>query len=61
MSLIKFLKAIIEFEHDGLVTVIENMVQVLPAGRGFIRNICAAFDDYLRNSKSDMPLFSKAI
>ena len=44
---------------DGLVTVDEHMISVLPQGRLLIRNICMVFDIYLRNKQTQR--FSKVI
>jgi oxygen-independent coproporphyrinogen-3 oxidase len=48
---------------DGLLDYDEEGVQVTELGRHFIRNICSAFDLYLRRNKTDLgkPVFSKAI
>jgi oxygen-independent coproporphyrinogen-3 oxidase len=50
-------------KQDGLVNFDESGLEVTPLGRHFIRNICSAFDLYLRRSKaeSSRPIFSKAI
>ena len=48
---------------DGLVTVAGSTVQVTPAGRNFIRNICSAFDLYLAGqpAPTGKKVFSQAI
>jgi oxygen-independent coproporphyrinogen-3 oxidase len=45
---------------DGLVKWNEDEVAVTGAGHYFIRNICSAFDLYLKRT-AEKPLFSKAI
>lgn len=47
------------FVEDGLIDMDENVITVLPAGRLLIRNICMAFDYYLRQSSEQR--FSKVI
>jgi oxygen-independent coproporphyrinogen-3 oxidase len=44
---------------DGLLTLNEEGIQVLPAGRLLIRNICMVFDQYLR--VAEQVRFSKVI
>ena len=48
-----------ELQTDGLLTVDQTGIQVLPAGRLLIRNICMVFDRYLREQKQQR--FSKVI
>jgi len=52
-----------DLENDGLITRIDNLVQLTPTGRYFLRNVCAAFDIYLQEQKStfNKPTFSKSI
>lgn len=52
-----------KMKADGLVEYNEAGLQVTELGRHFIRNICSAFDLFLRRNGSvqDKPLFSKAI
>ena len=52
------LKAILEMQQDGLLTMDDKGIKVLTAGRLLIRNICMIFDRYL-NSKAQQ--FSKVI
>ncbi|WP_089725752.1 oxygen-independent coproporphyrinogen III oxidase [Candidatus Thiosymbion oneisti] len=48
-------------QEDGLLTLDEQQIRVLPKGRLLIRNICMAFDAY-RAAKKDGPVgFSKVI
>jgi oxygen-independent coproporphyrinogen-3 oxidase len=49
------------FDADGLIAVSGYDIRVMPKGRLFIRNICAVFDEHLRNSTSLKPMFSRAI
>ena len=48
-----------DMQTDGLLTVTETGIEVLPPGRLLIRNICMAFDRYLRAQKQQR--FSKVI
>ncbi len=48
-------------EADGLLTLNENTVNILPQGRLLVRHVCAAFDEYLYKNKQINQLFSKAI
>lgn len=40
-----------DMQADGLLTIDESGIQVLPPGRLLIRNICMAFDRYLRKQQ----------
>ena len=48
-----------DMQADGLLALSETGIQVLPPGRLLIRNICMAFDRYLREQKQQR--FSKVI
>ncbi|MFO1424145.1 MAG: oxygen-independent coproporphyrinogen III oxidase [Candidatus Competibacteraceae bacterium] len=48
-----------DMEADGLLALSETGIRVLPPGRLLIRNICMAFDRYLREQKQQR--FSKVI
>jgi len=48
-----------DMQADGLLALSEIGIQVLPSGRLLIRNICMAFDRYLREQKQQR--FSKVI
>ncbi|MFC1750426.1 oxygen-independent coproporphyrinogen III oxidase [Pseudomonadota bacterium] len=50
---------IAQLQEDGLITVSDGHIEVMPAGRFLIRNICMVFDKYLRQSKEQR--FSKVI
>ncbi len=47
-------------QADGLLLVEDEILQVLPAGRLLVRNICMVFDRYLRKG-SDHSRFSRVI
>ena len=53
------LKDLGEMEGDGLLTVSDGAIQVEPAGKLLIRNICMVFDRYLREKGGQR--FSKVI
>jgi oxygen-independent coproporphyrinogen-3 oxidase len=48
-----------ELQADGLLTLSDTGIQVLPPGRLLIRNICMTFDRYLREQQQQR--FSKVI
>lgn len=48
-----------DMQADGLLILNEAGIQVLPAGRLLIRNICMVFDRYLREQTTRR--FSKVI
>jgi len=50
---------IAQLEKDGLIVLADRDIQVQPAGRFLIRNVCMVFDKYLRQSKEQR--FSKVI
>jgi oxygen-independent coproporphyrinogen-3 oxidase len=54
---------LIKQEADNLIEWNESGLNVTPLGRHFTRNICSAFDLYLRRNKieNSQPIFSKAI
>ena len=50
------------FIDDGVVAISDDGVDVLPAGRIFVRNVAMVFDIYLRNKREEgIPLFSRTI
>jgi oxygen-independent coproporphyrinogen III oxidase len=55
------LKKLEDFAEDELIGFNEFGINVLPAGKAFIRNICMAFDTHLAQSNSTQKLFSKTI
>ncbi|MEI7867658.1 MAG: oxygen-independent coproporphyrinogen III oxidase [Candidatus Methylumidiphilus sp.] len=48
-------------QEDGLLKMDSQGLQVLPAGRLLIRNICMVFDHYLNNQANDKVRYSKVI
>ncbi|MDP3010554.1 MAG: oxygen-independent coproporphyrinogen III oxidase [Methylococcales bacterium] len=52
------LQALTPMQGDGLVTISTDGIQVLPAGRLLIRNICMVFDRYLAQKQQQ---FSRVI
>ena len=46
-------------QKDGLLTLDDQRIDILPAGRLLVRNICMTFDAYLRKNKEQR--FSKVI
>jgi oxygen-independent coproporphyrinogen-3 oxidase len=50
-----------ELEKDGLIILSDSELQVTPAGRPFLRNVCMAFDRRLHQKEPDKPVFSKVI
>jgi oxygen-independent coproporphyrinogen-3 oxidase len=55
----KELSVLTAMETDGLLSLSEEGIQVLPAGRLLIRNICMVFDKYLAQKQQQQ--FSKVI
>jgi oxygen-independent coproporphyrinogen-3 oxidase len=49
------------FVADGLISLTEDSIQVLPKGQPFIRNICMAFDALLWRNKPETMLFSSTV
>lgn len=54
----KELATLSSMQKDGLLVINDDSIEVLPAGRFLIRNICAAFDTFL---KDNIYQFSKTI
>lgn len=52
------LAALLQMQKDGLLTIIDGAINVLPAGKLLIRNICMVFDVYLTSQQQQ---FSKVI
>jgi oxygen-independent coproporphyrinogen-3 oxidase len=50
-----------EMEQDGLVRLLPQGVEVTPAGRAFIRNVCMAFDARLWRKQPATSLFSMTV
>jgi oxygen-independent coproporphyrinogen-3 oxidase len=55
----KELKELAQMQADGLITITASGLQVLPAGRLLIRNVCMVFDKYLAQKNPHQ--FSKVI
>ncbi len=55
----KELGALAPMQADGLLTLSNEGIQVLPAGRLLIRNVCMVFDKYLAQKQQQQ--FSKVI
>ncbi|MEJ4089555.1 oxygen-independent coproporphyrinogen III oxidase [Galbibacter orientalis] len=53
--------ALSEFENDGLISICRGRLIVNEKGRPFVRNICMAFDMYLKKSKPENKLFSMTV
>jgi oxygen-independent coproporphyrinogen-3 oxidase len=49
-----------EFERDGLLKITSDGCRVTASGRGYLRNICMAFDARLARQQQDRPLFSRS-
>lgn len=45
----------------GFLEIHPDRLQILPKGRLFVRNVCMAFDRYLRAKTADKPVFSRTI
>ncbi|WP_438961345.1 oxygen-independent coproporphyrinogen III oxidase [Nonlabens sp.] len=50
-----------EMEEDGILLIDSNRITVPESGRGFVRNICMAFDLRLKRKKPDTQLFSMTV
>jgi len=61
IAITPFLNNLNELAEDGLVTYDQSSIYVTEMGKYFIRNICAAIDPIFQTSKSENPMFSKAI
>lgn len=57
----KVLERLDEMEHDGLVKVNSNGIEVTKKGQPFVRNICMAFDLLLQQKQPDTKLFSMTV
>ena len=49
-----------EMERDGLVQLSATDCRVTPRGRGFLRNICMAFDARMARQQPEKPIFSRS-
>ncbi len=50
-----------EMESDGLILWNDSLLSITEAGKPFLRIVSTVFDEKLRQSKPNTPLFSKAI
>ncbi len=50
-----------EFEQEGLIYLGDQNLEVLSAGRPFVRNICMVLDQYLRKKKPKKQVFSLSV
>lgn len=57
----EILESLKEMENDRLVILNKNNIEVTPAGKPFIRNICMAFDLRLKRKSPEARLFSMSI
>lgn len=56
------LVALNRFVADGLLSIQDNIIQVLPTGRFFLRNMAMVFDAHLaRHQAADKPVFSQTV
>jgi oxygen-independent coproporphyrinogen-3 oxidase len=55
------LESLQSFQADGLISLEENEIRVLPAGRLLIRNIAMNFDAYLMSKEGNKPQFSRTV
>lgn len=55
------LKQLKELADNGLITVNRSGLKVTPMGKGLIRNICAVFDQRMREKQSMEVTFSKSV
>ncbi len=46
---------------QGLVSVAQDGIEVLPIGRLFVRNVCMVFDAYLKKKNGDGRVFSRTV
>jgi oxygen-independent coproporphyrinogen III oxidase len=50
-----------EMENDGILIIKENGIQVTDMGKGYVRNICMAFDLHLKRKAPETALFSMTV
>ncbi|QLE00610.1 oxygen-independent coproporphyrinogen III oxidase [Galbibacter sp. BG1] len=55
------LESLKEFEADGLIEMNTLEIKILEAGRPYVRNICMAFDKYLKEASPNRQLFSMTV
>ncbi len=61
IAIAPFLPNLDEMVEDDLVRYEHNTIEISEKGKYFIRNICASIDPIFQNTKSENPMFSKAI
>ncbi len=57
----KWEKDVEEFEKDGLIEMVGNVLKINEKGKAFVRNICMTFDVKLRKAAPETQLFSMTI
>jgi len=55
------LKSLQEMQKDGLVEIGEHSLRVTQAGKAFVRNVCMAFDLWLKRKTQQSRLFSLSV
>jgi oxygen-independent coproporphyrinogen-3 oxidase len=50
-----------EMERDGLIAIHANSVIVTAKGKPFVRNVCMAFDVFLKRKQPNAQLFSMTV
>lgn len=50
-----------EMVDDGLMTISDKKIEILEAGKPFVRNVCMAFDLRLQRNKPETKIFSMTI
>nr|WP_294923148.1 oxygen-independent coproporphyrinogen III oxidase [uncultured Flavobacterium sp.] len=50
-----------EMENDNLIVIEENKIRITEEGKPFVRNICMAFDLYLKRKSPENNLFSMTV
>ncbi|WP_345277762.1 oxygen-independent coproporphyrinogen III oxidase [Litoribaculum gwangyangense] len=60
-NLPKVLNKLTEMEHDGLVNINSNTIEVTKKGQPFVRNVCMAFDLLLQRNQPNTQLFSMTV
>lgn len=50
-----------EMDHDGLVVILTDGLQITDAGKPFVRNVCMAFDLHLQQHTPQTQLFSMTV
>ena len=50
-----------ELERDGLIKIHSNRIQIFDEGKPFVRNVCMAFDEYLKDKEQREKQFSMTV